>query len=220
MARRTPAARWIVVAGVLLVAGFFAALGLTSVLTGGDEGSDAQETPAVTPAPGTGLTEPVDVEVSAPTGEEEPQAAETDTVDPVKDTVRAPCSVDEIRFLFDRETGTLAVFSGDGRPIASVARDSYIFEGELCRGLPAGVKHYSYGGLHDPVYESGGVSCSAPRGVEVEIHPILDGNTGGQAGNVLLVSVRGRPTVLASGVVVEDPPGRRFWYSARHCSWL
>ena len=218
MSGRRPSARWFVAAGVLLVAGFFAALGLTSALTGGDEASEAQETPAATPAPGTEPPEPAAVELSAPTGDEEPQA--TETVDPIKDTLRAPCSVDEIRFLFDRETGALAVFSGDGQLIASVARDSHIFEGELCRGLPAGVKRYSYGGLRSPVYESGGVSCSAPRGVEVEIHPILDGNTGGQAGNVLLVSVRDRPTVLASGVVVEDPPGRRFWYSARHCTRL
>jgi hypothetical protein len=100
------------------------------------------------------------------------------------------------------------------------ARDSYVFEGELCQGVPAGVKPYSHGGLRAPVYESGGVPCNAARGVDVEIHPILDGNTGGQAGNVLLVSVRGRPTVLVSGVVVEDLGGRRFSYSSKHCEPL
>ena len=218
MARPRPSARWIAAAAALLLAGFFAAFGLTSALTGDGDSPEAQETPAATPAPGAAPTGLATAAVDAPTNDDEPQA--TETVDPIKDTIRAPCAIDEIRFFFDRETGTLAVFDGDGRPIASVARDSHSFEGEICRGVPAGVKRYAHGGLRAPVYESGGVSCSSPRGIEVEIHPILDGNTGGQAGNVLLVSVRGRPTVLASGVVVEDPPGRRFWYSARHCTRL
>jgi hypothetical protein len=221
MARRRPEARWIVAVGALLVAGFFAAFGLTSALTGGDEGSDAQETPAATPAPSAEPGPSAGVETDAPTSDEEPQTTETaqvtETVDPVEDAVRAPCSTDEIRFLFDREAGTLAVFSGDGQPLASVVRDSYVFDGDLCRGVSAGIKRYAYGGLEAPVYESGGVACRSPRGVDVEIHPIVLGATGRQAGNVLLVSIRGRPAVLASGVTVEDPQGRRFAYSARHC---
>jgi hypothetical protein len=231
---RRPAAPWIVGAGAVLLAGFFAGFGLTSVLEGGDQGaSGAQETPAETPAPRTAAsgsagaaapvpaaepTEEVSVDANAQPSGDQPQS--TETVDPVEDTVRAPCSVDVIRFLFDRERGVLAVFSDDGRSIASVARDSYAFDGPLCRGVPARVKPYFYDGLRAPVYESGGVSCSVPRGVEVEIHPILDGNTGGQAGNVLLVSVRGRPTVLASGVIVADLGGRRVSNSWKHCELL
>jgi hypothetical protein len=219
MARRRPPARRIVAAGVLLVAGFFAAFGLTAALTGGDERrADAQETPAATPAPSAEPTGSASVEAGARTSDDEPQA--TATVDPVEDTIRAPCSIDEIRFLFDRETGTLGAFSGDGEPIASVVRGSYVFEGELCRGVPAEVKRYAYGRLRAAVYESGGVSCTAARGVEVEIHPIVSGNSGLQAGNVLLVSVRGRPTVLALGIVVEDVQGRRFSYSRKHCTPL
>jgi hypothetical protein len=219
MARPRPPARWVAAAAVLLVAGFFAAFGLTTALTG-HEGSDAQETPAVTPAPGGSPTAPVDVETDAPTSDEGPQTRET--VDPVKDAVRAPCSVDEIRFLFDRETGTLAVYSGDGVPIASVARDSYRFDGELCRGVPGGIKRYSFASFRarPPVYESGGVSCSVGRGAEVEIHPIIAGYADQQAGNVLLVSIRGRPTILVSGIVVEDLGGRRFSYSSKHCTPL
>jgi hypothetical protein len=220
MARPRPPARWVAAAAVLLVAGFFAAFGLTTALTGDGEGSEAQETPAATPAPAAGATEPVDVETDAPTSDEGPQTSET--IDPVNDAVRAPCSVDEIRFLFDRETGTLAVYSGDGVPIASVARDSYRFDGELCRGVPAGIKRYSFANFraNPPVYESGGVSCSVGRGVEVEIHPIIAGYADQQAGNVLLVSVRGRPTILVSGIVVEDLGGRRFSYSSKHCTPL
>jgi hypothetical protein len=218
MARPRLSGRWFAAAAALLVAGFFAAFGLTSALTGDDEGPEAQETPATTPAPGAAPTSLATAAAAAPTTDDEPQA--TETVDPIEDTIRAPCAVDEIRFLFDRETGTLAVFDGGGRPIASVARDSHAFEGEICRGVPARVKRYAHGGLRAPVYESGGVSCSSPHGVDVEIHPIVFGATGRQAGNVLLVSVRGRPTVLASGVVVEDPLGRRFSYSSRHCTRL
>jgi hypothetical protein len=219
MARRRRSARWILAAGALLVAGFFAAFGLTAALTGGDERrADAQETPAATPAPSAEPTGSASVETGARTSDDEPQT--TDTVDPVKDAVRAPCSVDEIRLLFDRETGALAVFTDDGRSIASVARDSYRFVGELCRGAPAGVKPYSYDGLRAPVYESGGVSCTSGRGIEVEIHPIASGATGHQAGNALVISVRGRPTILATGVLVEDPLGRRFSYSSKHCNRL
>jgi hypothetical protein len=215
---RRPSARWIIAAGVLLVAGFFAAFGLTSGLTRSGEGSEAQETPAATPAPVAESTGSSSVVASSATIENEPQV--TETVDPVKDTIRAPCSVEEIRFLFDRETGTLAVFSGDGRPIASVVWDSYLFEGELCSGVPAGVKPYAYDRLRAAVYESGGVFCTSPRGVDVEIHPTIFGATGQQAGNVLAVSVRGRPTVLVSGIVVEDLGGRRFSYSSKHCTPL
>ena len=202
---------------MLLVAGFFAAFGVTSALTGdGERQPVAQETPAVTPVPATEATGSISVEVTAPTNETEPQV--TETVDPVKDTIRAPCPVEAIRFLFDRATGTLAVFSGDGQPIASVTWDSHAFEGELCRGVPAGVKRYARDGDDALLYESAGVSCDAPRGVEVEIHPTIWGTTGQQAGNVLVVSVRGRPTVLAAGIVVEDLLGRRFSYSRTHCT--
>jgi hypothetical protein len=233
MANGRPAARWLVSAAVLLVAGFFASFGLTSALIGDDEPDPAAEqTPAVTPAPaGPTVAEPTGVEptgggragprraeVGATRAEEEPQAAET--VDPIKDAVRAPCSVDEIRFLFDREEGVIALFAEDGRTIASVARDSYVFERELCSRGQAGVKPYSFQGLRAPVYESGGVSCNAPKGVDVEIHPVLNGDTGGQWGNVLLVSVRDRPAVLASGIIVEDLGGRRFSYSSKHCTRL
>jgi hypothetical protein len=232
--RRRPAAPWIAGAGAVLVAGFFAGFGLTSALDGGDGGaSDVQENPAETPVPRTDASgsvgapapvpaaEPTDgvtADVNAQTSGNQPQSNEA--VDPVEDTVRAPCSVDEIRFLFDRERGVLAVFSDDGRSIASVARESYAFDGPLCRGVPARVKAYAYDRLRAPVYESGGVSCSVPRGVDVEIHPIVLGATGEQAGNVLIVSVRRRPTVLASGVIVEDLGGRRFSYSSKHCELL
>jgi hypothetical protein len=210
MGRGRHALRGLLVAGALLVGGFFAAFALTSAFSDRDGPvSAAQETPAETPAPAaeptgsgaasntphaTELTGEVTGDVSAQTSGNQSQSDET--VDPVKDAVRAPCSVDEIRFLFDRETGVLAVVGEDGRTIASD------------------------GGLREPVYESGGVLCNAARGLDVEIHPILDGNTGGQAGNVLLVSVRGRPTVLVTGVVVEDLGGRRYYYSSKHCEPL
>jgi hypothetical protein len=234
MGRGRHALRGLLVAGALLVGGFFAAFALTSAFSDRDGPvSAAQETPAETSAPAaeptgsaaasntpraTELKGEVTGDVSAQTSGNQSQADET--VDPVKDTLRAPCFVDEIRFLFDRERGVLAVFGDDGRSIASVTRESYAFDGPLCRGVPAGIKPYAYDGLRAPVYESGGVSCSVARGVDVEIHPIVFGDTGRQAGNVLVVSVRGRPTVLASGVVVEDLGGRRFFYSSKQCEPL
>jgi hypothetical protein len=234
MDRGRHALRGLLAAGALLVAGFFAAFALTSAFSDRDARvSAAQETPAETPAPAadptgsaaasntpqaTELTGEVTGDVTAQTSGNQLQSNQT--ADPVKDTVRAPCPVDEIRFLFDRERGVLAVFSDDGRSIASVARESHAFEGPLCRGVPARVKPYAYDGLWAPVYESGGVSCSVARGVDVEIHPIVLDATGQQAGSVLVVSVRGRPAVLASGIVVEDLGGRRFSYSSKHCEPL
>lgn len=218
MASRRPPARWLLAWGALVVAGFLASFGLTYTLADGSgPESGVQETPAATPTPSPAPSS-IGVDVSVPTSEDEPQA--TETVDPIKDTLRAPCPVTEIRFLFDREMGTLAVFSGDGQLIASVVRDSHIFEGELCRGVRAGVKRYSEDGDRVLRYESDGVSCSSPRGVDVEIHPTIWGATGRQSGNVLVVSVRDRPTVLASGIVVEDLLGRRFSYFSRHCAPL
>jgi hypothetical protein len=104
--------------------------------------------------------------------------------------------------------------------IASVAPGSYIFPGESCRGVPAGIKPYSDEALRASVYESGGVSCRSARGVDVEVHPIVSGTTGKQAGNNLVVSVRDRPTVLVSGIVVEELAGRRLSYSSKHCTPL
>jgi len=56
--------------------------------------------------------------------------------------------------------------------------------------------------------------------VRVARHPAVSGRTGRQAGNVLVVSVRGHPTVLVSGIVVEDLQGRRLSYSSKHCTPL
>jgi hypothetical protein len=90
MARRRPAARWIVGTGALVVAGFFAAFALTSALSGDeDEESAAEDAPTGAQTPGPGASGTVGVEVSVPTSDDEPRTAET--VDPIKDTVRAPC---------------------------------------------------------------------------------------------------------------------------------
>jgi hypothetical protein len=220
MARRRPAARWIVGTGALVVAGFFTAFALTSAFSGDDEQESAAEdapTDAQTLGPEPSGT--VGVDVSVPTSDGDPETVET--VDPIKDTVRAPCALEDFRVLFDRETAALAVFTGDGRQLmASVAPGSYAFAGESCRGVPAGIKPYSDEALQAPVYESGGVSCQSARGVDVEIHLIVSGTTGQQAGNNLVVSIRRRPTVLVSGIVVDELAGRRLSYSSKHCTPL
>jgi hypothetical protein len=219
-----PPTRWLGAAGALAVAGLVTAFALTSGLgRGGDGEPEAGETSAALSGPDAAPSSSIGADESTSTGDE-PQAGATvdppDEVDPVKDTVRARCAIDRIRVLFDRETGALAVVGDEGRPIASIAPASYIFQGDSCRAAPVGIKPYSDEALEAPVYASGGIACTVGRGVEVEIHPIVSGTTASQTGNNLVISIRDRATVVVSGVVVEELTGRRFSYSSKHCTPL
>jgi hypothetical protein len=234
--RRATRRGLVATAGAILLTGFLAGFALTRSLHGdGDESDASGPGGAVSTAPGatgtgaaTGAdstlqknavdpapaTQPTETGVgTAPTTEP------TETVDPEKERLRAPCPVREFRLVFDRDTGAAGIFTADGRLLTSISPGSHTFGGELCRGVPAGAKRLS-AEPSTAVYESGGVLCTVPGEIELEVHPIVDGATGGRGGTTLLVSELGRATFVLSAVVVEDLGGRRYYYSPAHCTPL
>ena len=231
--RRATHRRLVAAAAAILLSGFLAAFALTRSLRGdGDESDASGPGGAVPTAPGATVTgaatgadstlqenavDPASATQPTETGVgTAPTTEPTETVDPEKERLRAPCPVREFRLVFDRDTGAAGTFTADGRLLASISPGSHTFGGELCRGVPAGAKRLS-AEPSAPVYESGGVFCTVPSEIELEVHPIVDGATGGRGGTTLLVSERGRATfVLSAVVVVEDLGGRRYYYSFAH----
>jgi hypothetical protein len=122
------------------------------------------------------------------------------------------CDAREIRAAFDPAKG--AVVAAGESVLGSATYDSGAVS-ETCRRVPRG----SF--VPDAVplrvsYEAVDVVCTAPRGVDIELHPILNGDTGRIFGSNLIVSY-GKPARTLFAAVVK-PGGARAFYDKKRCS--
>jgi hypothetical protein len=208
VARRRPSGKALLSGVILAALGFLAAFALVDALV--EEGTPASSTAEALPRAGGTAARTV---VPAGTTVEEPEP-----IDPEAERFRAPCPVRDFRLVFDREGGLAVLFAADGRTLATVTVDSHRFENAICPSRRARAKIYQEG-ERPGTYESGAVACSPTREIDVEVHPTVD-PAGRRTGTVLLVSERGRSALLVSAVLVDEPPGRRVYYSGARCELL
>lgn len=121
------------------------------------------------------------------------------------------CDAREIRAAFDPAQGAVVA---TGETVLGSATYASGAVSETCRRIPRG--SFVPGEPLRVSYEPVDVVCTAPRDVDLEVHPILNGDTGRIFGSNLIVSY-GNPARTLFAAVVK-PGGARAFYDTKRCS--
>lgn len=133
-------------------------------------------------------------------------------------TRTAACSTSAFEVAFDQDEAVTVTSSG-----RELAFASYTDRGiaETCT-VKAPTRSYASGLREEGVYRDAKLTCTGRGGIEIHVHPIWDGNTGGIAGSNLLVAVSSgkKPEVIVSAVLKNQEQASvasRIYFAPGYC---
>jgi hypothetical protein len=88
-----------------------------------------------------------------------------------------------------------------------------------CRRV-AQQRPFSFRALAGPVRRSVRLRCAGPKPIRIRVHPILNGDTNGFIGSVLIAGIGTPPRAVVSVVLKNrgDPQASRIYWSRSYCT--